>query len=151
MTSPAGTNPALPPEFTSGGDRFHTALDICSPYVVGVFDLSPRGGPEHTVVVRSRSAAHTRKLATRLCDSLGATVEGDAPDGSEPWLVVDAEDVVVHLLTESSLQRYQLVGLFSEHYDAPDDVYAIAALERLRRAWASRTGRGERGESRGES
>jgi ribosomal silencing factor RsfS len=138
MTSSASSQPSLPPESYSGGDRFHEALGICTPYVVGLFDLSARGGPEHTLVVRARSAAHTRKLATRLCDTLGATAEGEAPDGSEPWMVVDADDVVVHLLTEASLHRYGLVDLFAERSEAPDDVYAVAAVERLRRAWASR-------------
>ncbi len=135
MTSSAMPEPHLPPESPSGGDRFHTALDVCSPYVVGVFDLSARGGPERTIVVRARSAAHTRKLATRLCDSLGATSEGEAPDGSDPWMVVDGSDVVVHVLTETSLHRYGLVDLFATTADTPDDVYAVAALERLESAW----------------
>jgi len=140
MTSSVPSQPSPPPEHDSGGDRFRAALDICSPYVVGVFDLSARGGPEHTVVVRTRSAAHTRKLATRLSDSLGTTAEGEAPDGTEPWIVVDADDVVVHLLTESSLHHYGLIDLFGDRSGAPDDVYAVVAVERLRRAWAARSG-----------
>jgi ribosomal silencing factor RsfS len=135
MTAQPSRAPTPPPA-DAGGDRFRTALDICEPYVVGVFDLSPRGGPEHTVVVRARSAAHTRKLATRLCDTLGAGSEGEAPDGTEPWMVVDADDVVVHLLTETSLQRYGLMDLFADRASTPGDVHAVAALERLESAWA---------------
>jgi len=147
MTSSVPSQPSPPPEHASGGDRFRAALDICSPYVVGVFDLSARGGPEHTVVVRTRSAAHTRKLATRLGDSLAAAAEGEAPDGTEPWIVVDADDVVVHLLTEASLHRYGLIDLFGDRSDVPDDIHAVVAVERLRRAWASRSG-GETTEAR---
>ncbi len=136
MTASPIPDPTLPPESHSGGDRFHTALEICSPYVVGVFDLSARGGPEHTIVTRARSAAHTRKLATRLGDSLGAKAEGEAPDGTDPWMVIDGRDVVVHLLTETSLHRFGLVDLFTERAETPDDVYAIAAVERLEQTWA---------------
>lgn len=113
--------------------RFHDALDICTGYVAGVFDLSSRGGSEYTIVVKGRSAAHLRKLATRVSDALEATPEGEAPDGSDPWLVVDADDVVVHLLTEGSLARYGLVDLFQQHSEEPSDVFAVVAAERLAR------------------
>lgn len=113
--------------------RFHDALDICTGYVAGVFDLSSRGGSEYTIVVKGRSAAHLRKLATRVSDALEATLEGEAPDGSDPWLVVDADDVVVHLLTEGSLARYGLVDLFQQHSEEPSDVFAVVAAERLAR------------------
>ena len=106
-------------------------LDLCSPYVAGVFDLSSRGGPERTVVVKSRSAAHMRKLATRLTDLLTAVPEGEAPDGTEPWVVVDGGEVVVHLLTEHSLAHYGLMDLFDQQGDAPDSVFARALLERI--------------------
>jgi ribosomal silencing factor RsfS len=118
---------------TDPSARFHDALDICTGYVAGVFDLSSRGGSEYTVVVKGRSAAHLRKLATRVSDALGAAPEGEAPDGSDPWLVVDADDVVVHLLTEGSLARYGLVDLFREHSAEPSDVFAVVAAERLAR------------------
>ncbi len=111
--------------------RFHDALDICTGYVAGVFDLSSRGGSEYTLVVKGRSAAHLRKLATRVSDALDAFPEGEAPDGSDPWLVVDADDVVVHLLTEGSLGRYGLVDLFREHSEESSDVFAVVAAERL--------------------
>lgn len=147
MTAFPSSQAATPPEPASGGDRFRDALDLCTPYVVGVFDLSARGGPERTVVVRARSAAHTRKLVTRLCDALGAAAEGEAPDGTDPWMVVDGGDVVLHLLTQGSLQRYGLVDLFSERSQTPDDVHAVAAVERLERAWASRSGASSTGEA----
>jgi len=111
--------------------RLHEVLDICSGYVVGVFDLSDRGGPEHTVVVKGRSAAHLRKLATRVSDRLGAASEGEAPDGTDPWLVVDGDDVVIHLLTELSLERYGLVDLFRDRSRESHDVFAVVAAERL--------------------
>jgi ribosomal silencing factor RsfS len=107
------------------------ALELCNPYVAGVFDLSERGGPKRTIVVRTRSAPHLRKLATRLGDLLAAAPEGEAPDGSEPWVVVDGGEVVVHLLTEGSLARYGLLELFQEHGAAPDSVFAKALLERI--------------------
>lgn len=118
---------------TDPAARFHEALDICTGYVAGVFDLSGRGGSEYTLVVKGRSAAHLRKLAKRVSDALGAIPEGEAPDGSDPWLVVDADDVVVHLLTEGSLADYGLVDLFGEHAEQPSDVFAVVAAERLAR------------------
>jgi ribosomal silencing factor RsfS len=118
---------------TDSAARFHEALDICTGYVAGVFDLSARGGSEYTLVVKARSAAHLRKLATRVSDALGAPREGEAPDGSDPWLVVDGDDVVVHLLTEISLARYGLVELFQECSEEPSDVFAVVAAERLAR------------------
>jgi ribosomal silencing factor RsfS len=112
-------------------DHFHDVLDICEPYVVGVFDLSDRGGPERTIVVRARSAAHVRKLATRVGDLLGASPEGEAPDGSDPWLVVDGDHVVTHLMTDGSLHRYGLLDLFGERSARLDDVFAVTIVERL--------------------
>ena len=120
--------------------RFHSVLDICSGYVVGSFDLSDRGGSEYTVVVKGRSAAHLRKLATRVSDELAVTVEGEAPDGSDPWLVVDGGDVVVHLLTEGSLAEYDLMDLFAERSDDMSDVFAVVAAERLQRLRERRAG-----------
>ena len=115
----------------SPAERFHEVLEACAPYVTGAFDLSPRGGPEYTVVVRGRSATHVRKLARRVGDLLGVRPEGEAPDGTEPWLVIDGGDVVAHLLTDAALQRYGLVEWFGTGAEAPDDVFVVAMLERL--------------------
>lgn len=115
----------------SPADRFHEVLEACAPYVAGAFDLSDRGGPEHTVLVKGRSATHVRKLARRVGELLGVRPEGEAPDGSEPWLVVDGGDVVAHLLTDASLHRYGLVEWFGSETEAPGDVFVIAMLERL--------------------
>jgi ribosomal silencing factor RsfS len=113
-------------------ERFHEALAVCVPYVAGVFDLSDRGGPEYTIVVKGRSAAHLRKLARRVAELLGSRPEGEAPDGTDPWLVVDGGDIVAHLLTDAALQRYGLVEWFGSVSGAPDDVFVVAMLERLR-------------------
>jgi ribosomal silencing factor RsfS len=115
----------------SSADRFHEVLEACAPYVAGAFDLSDRGGPEHTVVVKGRSATHVRKLARRVGDLMGVRPEGEAPDGSEPWLVVDGGDVVAHLLTDAALHRYGLVEWFGAGAEAPGDVFVMAMLERL--------------------
>jgi len=115
----------------SSADRFHDVLEVCAPYVAGAFDLSERGGPEYTIVVRGRSATHVRKLARRVAELIGVRPEGEAPDGSEPWLVVDGGDVVAHLLTDASLKRYGLVEWFGSGADAPGDVFVIAMLDRL--------------------
>lgn len=112
--------------------RFHEALEVCAPYVAGVFDLSDRGGAEYTIVVKGRSATHLRKLARRVAGLLDARPEGEAPDGSEPWLVVDGGDVVAHLLTDAALRRYGLVEWFGSVSEAPGDVFVVAMLERLR-------------------
>ena len=119
--------------------RFHQTLELSEPYVAGVFDLSERGGPEYTIVVKARSAAHVRKLATRIGDCLAADAEGDAPDGSEPWLVVDGGEVVAHLLTESSLGRYGLVELFAGE-PHPADVFVVVAEQRLKELRERRVG-----------
>jgi len=116
----------------TSAERLHGALEICAPYVAGVFDLSDRGGAEYTIVVKGRSATHIRKLARRVGGLLGARPEGEAPDGSEPWLVVDGGDVVAHLLTDTALHRYGLVEWFGSVSEAPDDVFVVAMLERLR-------------------
>ena len=115
----------------SPAERFHEALEVCAPYVAGVFDLSDRGGPEHTIVVKGRSATHVRKLARRVAGLLDARPEGEAPDGSEPWLVVDGGDVVAHLLTDVALHRYGLVEWFASGSEAPGDVFVVAMIERL--------------------
>ncbi len=112
--------------------RFHQVLEACAPYVAGVFDLSDRGGPECTVVVKGRSATHVRKLARRVAGLLDTGAEGEAPDGSEPWLVIDGGDVVAHLLTDAALHRYGLVEWFGSLSGTPDDVFVVAMLERLR-------------------
>jgi ribosomal silencing factor RsfS len=122
----------------STAERFHEALEVCAPYVAGVFDLSDRGGPEYTIVVRGRSATHVRKLARRVAGLLDARAEGEAPDGSEPWLVVDGGDIVAHLLTDAALRRYGLVEWFGSVSEAPDDVFVVAMLERLRDLQAGR-------------
>jgi len=119
-------------------ERFHEALEVCAPYVVGVFDLSDRGGPEHTIVVKGRSASHLRKLARRVAHLIGTRPEGEAPDGSDPWLVVDGGDLVVHLLTDAALQRYGLVEWFGSVAGTPNDVFVVAMLERLRDLQADR-------------
>ncbi|MBM3696303.1 MAG: RsfS/YbeB/iojap family protein [Actinobacteria bacterium] len=115
----------------SPSERLHEVLALCAPYVAGAFNLSQRGGPEHTVVVKGRSATHIRKLARRVGDLMGVRPEGEAPDGSEPWLVVDGGDVVTHLLTDAALQRYGLVEWFASEAQAPADVFVLAMLERL--------------------
>jgi ribosomal silencing factor RsfS len=112
-------------------DRFHEILEICAPYVAGAFDLSDRGGPQYTVVVKGRSATHLRKLARRVGELIGVRPEGEAPDGSEPWLVVDGGDVVVHLLTDAALARYGLVEWFGSAAEAPADVFVMAMIERV--------------------
>ncbi|HSQ36736.1 MAG TPA: RsfS/YbeB/iojap family protein [Acidimicrobiia bacterium] len=116
----------------ASAERFHEALELCAPYVAGVFDLSDRGGAEYTIVVKGRSAAHLRKLARRVSGLLGSRPEGEAPDGSDPWLVVDGGDIVAHLLTDAALHRYGLVEWFGSVSAAPDDVFVVAMLERLR-------------------
>jgi len=113
-------------------ERFHEALEVCAPYVAGVFDLADRGGAEYTIVVKGRSASHLRKLARRVGALLKARPEGEAPDGSDPWLVVDGGDIVTHLLTDAALHRYGLVEWFGSVSEAPDDVFVVAMLERLR-------------------
>lgn len=115
----------------SPADRFHEVLEVCAPYVTGIFDLSERGGPEYTVVVKGRSATHVRKLARRVGELIGVRPEGEAPDGSEPWLVVDGGDVAAHLLTDAALHRYGLVEWFGSGAEAPGDVFVVAILERL--------------------
>lgn len=115
----------------TSAERLHGALEICAPYVAGVFDLADRGGAEYTIVVRGRSATHLRKLARRVAGLLGGRPEGEAPDGSEPWLVVDGGDVVAHLLTDVALRRYGLVEWFGSAAAAPSDVFVVAMLERL--------------------
>lgn len=122
----------------TSSSRFHQSLEVCAPYVAGVFDLSDRGGPEYTIVVRGRSATHVRKLARRVAGLLGAHPEGEAPDGSEPWLVIDGGDVVAHLLTDAALRRYGLVEWFGSVSGAPDDVFVMAMLDRLRDLQESR-------------
>ena len=112
-------------------DRFHEVLEACAPYVAGAFDLSDRGGPRYTVVVKGRSATHVRKLARRVGELMGVRPEGEAPDGSEPWLLVDGGDVVTHLLTDIALRRYGLVEWFGSGAEAPGDVFVVAMLERL--------------------
>jgi ribosomal silencing factor RsfS len=116
---------------SSPADRFHEVLEACVPYVAGAFDLSDRGGPEYTVVVKGRSATHVRKLARRVAELMGVRSEGEAPDGSEPWLVVDGGDVVAHFLTDASLRRYGLVEWFGSGAESPGDVFVMAMLERL--------------------
>jgi len=118
--------------------RFHQVLEVCAPYVAGVFDLSDRGGPEYTIVVKGRSATHVRKLARRVAGLLDTHTEGEAPDGSQPWLVIDGGDVVAHLLTDAALHRYGLVEWFGSLSEAPDDVFVVAMLERLRDLQESR-------------
>lgn len=123
--------PERAPDPTPRRPLLPEVLDLCNPYVVSVFDLSGRGGPIRTVLVKARSAAHMRKLATRLADLLAAVPEGEAPDGSEPWVVVDGGEVVVHLLTEASLAHFGLLELFEERGAEPDSVFAKALLERV--------------------
>lgn len=123
--------PEQAPAPSSPRPLLSAVLDLCNPYVASVFDLSARGGPNRTVVVKARSAAHMRKLATRLADLMAAVPEGEAPDGSEPWVVVDGGEVVVHLLTEGSLAHYRLLDLFEQHGTEPDSVFAKALLERV--------------------
>jgi len=122
---------AITPGSPTHADRFHEVLEICAPYVAGAFDLADRGGPEHTVVVKGRSATHVRKLARRVGELMGVRPEGEAPDGSEPWLVVDGGDVVTHLLTDVALRRYGLVEWFGSGAESPGDVFVVAMLERL--------------------
>jgi ribosomal silencing factor RsfS len=129
---------AITAPYQTPAERFHRALEVCAPYVAGVFDLSDRGGPEYTIVVKGRSATHVRKLARRVSALLGARQEGEAPDGSDPWLVVDGGDIVAHLLTDAALQRYGLVEWFGSVSEAPDDVFVVAMLERLRDLQAGR-------------
>ena len=122
------------PHPTIAARRFSSALEICNGYVVGVYDLSATGGPEHTVLVQGRSAAHVRKLATRLSDRLDSPAEGRAPDGRDAWIVVDGGDVVTHLLTDGALKRFGLTALFAEREHTPESEFFAALAERLQTA-----------------
>ncbi|MDX1690917.1 MAG: RsfS/YbeB/iojap family protein [Acidimicrobiia bacterium] len=114
--------------------RFGSALEICDGYVVGIYDLAASGGPEHTVLVQGRSAAHLRKLATRLCDRLDASLEGRAPDGQDAWMVVDGGDVVTHLLTLGALERFGLIDLFARREQLPAAEFHSELADRLKSA-----------------
>lgn len=70
-------------------------------------------------------------MARRLGELLAARPEGEAPDGSEPWLVVDGGDIIAHLLTDASLRRYGLVEWFGSGAETPDDVFVVAMLQRM--------------------
>lgn len=122
------------PQPTIAAQRFGSTLEICDGYVVGVYDLSATGGPEYTVLVQGRSAAHVRKLATRVSDRLVAPVEGRAPDGTDAWVVVDGGDVVAHILTDGALRRFGLGELFNQKEHLDEAGFASELAERLKSA-----------------
>ncbi|HSG80140.1 MAG TPA: RsfS/YbeB/iojap family protein [Acidimicrobiia bacterium] len=114
--------------------RFGSTLEVCDGYVVGVYDLSATGGPEHTVLVQGRSAAHVRKLATRVSGRLDASVEGRAPDGKDAWVVIDGGDVVVHILTDGAHRRFGLGELFDQKERLDEADFASELSDRLKSA-----------------
>ena len=82
-----------------------------------MLELDVRGLTEvsdYFVIATARSSRHLRSMADKLhreFKSDGCRVEGD--DASSDWIVIDCEAVVVHLMTASSRDFYNLEELWS--------------------------------------
>lgn len=83
---------------------------------INVEEVTPLG--KYYVIASCKNERQTRSLADEIEDALFANnfafhhIEGRNGDGK--WMLVDAEDVVVHLFTEDEREKYKLEKLWGD-------------------------------------
>lgn len=83
---------------------------------INVEEVTPLG--KYYVIASCKNERQTRSLADEIEDKLHEFglpfhhIEGRNGDGK--WMLVDAEDVVVHLFTEEEREKYKLEKLWGD-------------------------------------
>lgn len=77
---------------------------------------------DHMVVCTGRSGRHLRSIAKSLKDKLGHeyAIRIDGMDSSE-WVLVDAKDVIVHIMSPEARHFYRLESLWGKDVDVSHD------------------------------
>ena len=72
---------------------------------------------DYFVIATGTSSPHLRALRVALekeLDSLGAPILGMDSNGDSGWLVVDADNIIFHLFTKPTRERYALEKLWKD-------------------------------------
>ena len=111
--------------------RILTSLDDDKAEDVVTIDLRGRSAmADHMVIASGRNARQVatiaEKLAQRLKDATGRTARIEGKDTGD-WVLIDADDVVVHVFRPEVREFYQLEKMWM-----PADALRSATLDRLR-------------------
>ncbi len=112
--------PSADAELTAKTDLIvSAALDLQAEDIVAIDMRSLSAYADHFVILSGRSDRHVRSIADAIARSLRDA--GDEPLGLEGmaeghWVLIDANDVVVHLFDPDTRELYDLERLWS---DAP--------------------------------
>lgn len=93
------------------------AVDIVSIDVQGKSSMT-----DTLFFATGNSTRHVKSIADNVvidCKAKGATVLGTEGKGSAEWVLVDLNDIIVHVMLESTREFYQLEKLWSA--DDADD------------------------------
>ena len=111
--------------------RILTSLDDDKAEEIVTIDLRGRSAmADHMVIASGRNARQVatiaEKLAQRLKDATGRTARIEGKDTGD-WMLIDADDVVVHVFRPEVREFYQLEKMWM-----PADALRSATLDRLR-------------------
>ena len=111
--------------------RILTSLDDDKAEEIVTIDLRGRSAmADHMVIASGRNARQVatiaEKLAQRLKDATGRTARIEGKDTGD-WVLIDADDVVVHVFRPEVREFYQLEKMWM-----PADALRSATLDRLR-------------------
>ena len=73
---------------------------------------------DRVVIVSGTSDRQTRALASSLCESVetaGGRVMGVQGQDAGDWILVDLDDVIVHIMKPQTRDYYKLEELWGEH------------------------------------
>jgi ribosome-associated protein len=96
--------------------------DIQAQNIVQIDVRSMTSITDHMVVCTGRSNRHLRSIAKSLKDKLGHeyAVRIDGMDSSE-WILVDAKDVIVHIMSPEARGFYRLESLWGKDVEPTGD------------------------------
>ena len=111
--------------------RILTSLDDDKAEEIVTIDLRGRSAmADHMVIASGRNARQVatiaEKLAQRLKDATGRTARIEGKDTGD-WVLIDADDVVVHVFRPEVREFYQLEKMWM-----PADALRSPTLDRLR-------------------
>lgn len=113
--------PTQPTDFASRTQAVvDSALELKAEDILALDMRSVSSFADSFVIASGRSNRHVRSIAGAIIECIQKT--GDAPIGVEgldrgDWVLIDANDIIIHIFESESRQAYSLERLWS---DAPD-------------------------------
>jgi ribosome-associated protein len=119
--------------------------DITAHYIPAIEGRKVTSITDWIVVASADSARQTKALSRHVRDKLkeaGATIVGTEGEDSGDWILVDAGDIVAHVMQPAVRQYYNLEELWADgKFDKVVNSSRPVETKRPRRAPASRTRR----------